>query len=202
MFSKCLIVEDQVIFAESLAISLTATELVRSHSIATSIQKAEEKIKKETFDLVIADLLFPEGNSNELIEALMHLPNRPTVLVLTSLSDPWHLQTVLTQPVDSILVKGESYQNLHAKLKALMPESKPKSISKSKGVELANALLSPREKDVLRALGKGETNQGIAQELGLSVRTVETHRRNIANKLNHRGGELVRLAVHFSDSRS
>ena len=188
-------------FAESLAISLISTNLVRACSIVTSLQKANEKIAKETFDFLIVDLLFPEGSSNELIGLLTHLPNRPKVVVVTSLSDPWHIQSVLTHPVDYIFKKSESFQTLYDKLKPLISGNKPKLTSKNPEIERVNSLLSPREKDVLLAVGQGLTNKEIAGELGLSVRTVETHRRNISKKVNLHGGELMRIAVHYSDTQ-
>jgi DNA-binding NarL/FixJ family response regulator len=45
-------------------------------------------------------------------------------------------------------------------------------------------ILTEREKEVLKALSNGSTNKEIAQKLNISVRTVETHRRNIMQKLN------------------
>jgi DNA-binding NarL/FixJ family response regulator len=48
---------------------------------------------------------------------------------------------------------------------------------------------------VFGLIGKGCTNRAIAAQLGLSLRTVETHRKNITGKLGAKGGELVRLAA-------
>jgi DNA-binding NarL/FixJ family response regulator len=60
----------------------------------------------------------------------------------------------------------------------------------------AAAMLTPRETDVLRLIASGYTNRQIAEELQLSVRTVETHRANIMGKLGLRTrAELVRWAT-------
>jgi DNA-binding NarL/FixJ family response regulator len=48
---------------------------------------------------------------------------------------------------------------------------------------------------VFSLIGKGHTNRAIAELLGLSLRTVETHRKNITVKMGAKGGELVRLAA-------
>jgi len=57
------------------------------------------------------------------------------------------------------------------------------------------AQLTARERDVLRQLGTGAANKQIARALGVSVRTVETHRLNLQRKLAIRGqAELVRYA--------
>lgn len=57
-------------------------------------------------------------------------------------------------------------------------------------------LLSAREHEILRALGAGHSSKQIARELGLSVRTVESHRQNIRRKLDLAGqAELIKYAV-------
>jgi DNA-binding NarL/FixJ family response regulator len=57
-------------------------------------------------------------------------------------------------------------------------------------------MLTPRETDVLRLIASGYTNRQIAEELQLSVRTVETHRANIMGKLGLRTrAELERWAT-------
>lgn len=201
MFTNCLIVEDQAMFAEALAISLSATRLVSSYSIVTSLEEARGIVRRETFDLVVADLLFPDGNSNEFIGTLTRLKSPPKILVVTSLQDPWQLQSVLRYPVDGILTKGEFFQSLRERLEELMPQGpkKPEPVNEEITVKIRE-LLSKREQEVIRAVGGGGTNQDIAGELGLSVRTVETHRKNISNKLKIRAGELFRAAVHFRDA--
>ena len=58
------------------------------------------------------------------------------------------------------------------------------------------ALLTRRERDILQRIGEGLANKQIAQALGLSVRTVETHRLNLKRKLGIEGhAELIRFAV-------
>jgi DNA-binding NarL/FixJ family response regulator len=200
MFTNCLIVEDQTMFAEALAISLVATGLVGKHTIATNLEGAAGMVRRETFDLVVSDLLFPEGNSSEFIGSLTRLKAPPKILVVTSLHDPWHLQSVLKYPVDAIVTKGELFQALRERLEGLMPLGPQKSRPVNQELVRIGKLLSKREQEVLLSVGGGGTNQDIAVELGLSVRTVETHRKNISNKLKIRAGELFRAAVHFRDA--
>ena len=60
-------------------------------------------------------------------------------------------------------------------------------------------LLSPRESEILSALGRGESSKQIARALGLSVRTVETHRQSIKRKLDLEGqAELIKYAVEHA----
>ncbi len=201
MFNNCLIVEDQAMFGEALAISLSSTGLVARRSLVTSLEEAEKIVRRETFDLVVADLLFPGGNSNEFIGMLTRLKSPPKILVVTSLHDPWHLQSLLSYPVDGILTKGELFQSLREMVEELMPQGPKKAKPVNEDIiGYIRESLSMREQEVLHSVGGGGTNQEIAVELGLSVRTVETHRKNISNKLKIRAGELVRAAVHFRDA--
>ncbi|MFZ6847196.1 response regulator [Undibacterium sp. RuRC25W] len=68
--------------------------------------------------------------------------------------------------------------------------------------EDATELLTQREKRILETIATGKSNKSIAQELGLSVRTVETHRLNIKRKLNIEGqADLIRYAINtFSEA--
>jgi DNA-binding NarL/FixJ family response regulator len=67
---------------------------------------------------------------------------------------------------------------------------------RDRGVEDSYELLSPREREVLQLIAEGQSNKDIAQSLGVSVYTVETHRGNILQKLNlHSVPELILYAV-------
>jgi DNA-binding NarL/FixJ family response regulator len=58
--------------------------------------------------------------------------------------------------------------------------------------------LSPRQREILRGLGRGLGNKEIASELGISVKTVETHRARLMEALGcRRASELLRLAVQL-----
>jgi two-component system response regulator NreC len=62
--------------------------------------------------------------------------------------------------------------------------------------EVNGEVLTPRELDVLTLIAEGQTNRDIAEELVISVRTVERHRENIMSKLNlHSRIELVKYAI-------
>jgi DNA-binding NarL/FixJ family response regulator len=63
--------------------------------------------------------------------------------------------------------------------------------------------LTPRERDILNGIGRGQANKDIAAALGVSVRTIETHRLNLRRKLGIEGrAELVKYAVEHSGAQS
>ncbi len=67
------------------------------------------------------------------------------------------------------------------------------------GLGLKAAALSPTERDIMRLLGQGLTSRMIGERLGISPRTVQTHRNNIADKLEVRGvNRLMEIAIRYS----
>jgi DNA-binding CsgD family transcriptional regulator len=64
------------------------------------------------------------------------------------------------------------------------------------------ATLSDRELEIIRLLGKGFTTGEVARELGISGKTVESHRGNLRRKLNlGSGSELLRFALAYAEER-
>ncbi len=58
--------------------------------------------------------------------------------------------------------------------------------------------LTPREREILKLIGEGNTNQEIADQLSLSINTVQTHRSRIMDKLNlHSRAQLMKYAVRM-----
>jgi len=97
------------------------------------------------------------------------------------------------------LLKDEPAQEIITAIDAVMAGRSYFSAAAAVRLSQASALatlLTHRERDVLRHIADGHANKQIAQTLGLSVRTVETHRLNIKRKLGIDGqAELIKYAV-------
>lgn len=167
---------------------------------AEDAEAAIRHLRSHTPDVLILDLNVPERPSLEAIPNMLEASPETRIVVLTMQREPafvrqaLHLGVlgyVLKEAVDDELVQavlraaaGETYMQpaLAAKLAA---ES-----------ESAAADLSERETDVLRLIALGHTNAEIAEKLYISVRTVETHRAHIQQKLGISSrAELVRSAL-------
>lgn len=152
-------------------------------------------------DVLVLDLNMPGSSSLEAIPKIREESPRTQIVVLTMQSEPAYarqalsggaLGYVLKESADAELVEavkaaaaGESYLNprLGAKVAAEPPPGPPDG-------------LSEREVEVLRMIAFGHTNAQIAEKLYLSVRTVETHRAHIQQKLRLSDrSELVRYAL-------
>ena len=136
-------------------------------------------------DLLILDLSLPDKPGQLVAEALAQVNPNARLIVLSAQASSFvcapGLQTILHAVVDKI----EAFETLSAEINDLL------QIDNTARSER----LTPREHDVLQQIGQGLTNNQISGALQISVRTVETHRKNLALKLGLKGAELVRYAT-------
>ena len=158
-------------------------------------------------DIVLLDLNMPGPGGIEVTRRLREQLPETRVLVLTVHEDEGLLREaidsgasgyIIKRAVESELInairavaRGEMY--IHPSMtRALLQEPAQRTRTPSG----AHESLTPRETDVLRLIVRGYTNRQAAEELGLSVRTVETHRANLMGKLALESRvELVRWAA-------
>jgi two-component system response regulator NreC len=155
---------------------------------AGDVESARRYVRGHHPDVLVLDLNMPGGSSLEAIPGLRSESPETQIVVLTMQNEPAYarqalgagvLGYVLKESADAELVEavrraaaGDSFLNprLGAKVAAEPPPGPPDG-------------LSEREVQVLRMIALGHTNAEIAEQLYLSVRTVETHRAHIQQKL-------------------
>ena len=156
-------------------------------------------------DVVLLDVVMPGRSGIEAIPDLLKESPETRVLVLSMQDDPAYVREafgagakgyVLKEAVDAEVVGAirevaEGRQYVHPALGARLIAAEAEERSRAE-----EDPLSDREREVLRLLALGHTNQEIAEALFLSVRTVETHRAHIMQKLRiSTRAELVRYAL-------
>ncbi len=168
---------------------------------AGDLDSARRYVRGHHPDVLVLDLNMPGGSSLEAIPDIRAECPETQIVVLTMQQEPAYarhalgagaLGYVLKEAADAELVEavrraaaGERYLNprLGARVAAEPPPGQPDG-------------LSEREVEVLRLIALGHTNGEIAEQLYLSVRTVETHRAHIQQKLNLSSrAELVGYAL-------
>jgi len=168
---------------------------------AEDIDSARRYVRGHHPDVLVVDLNMPGGSTLEAIPAIRAESPDTQIVVLTMQNEPAYarealsagaLGYVLKEGADAELVEavrrasaGDTFLNprLGAKVAAEPPPGPPGG-------------LSEREVEVLRMIALGHTNAEIAETLYLSVRTVETHRAHIQQKLRlGTRSELVRYAL-------
>lgn len=149
--------------------------------------------------LALMDLNMPGVGGLELTALLHERYPQIAVLVLSMHDNPEYMVQAVKAGARGYLLKDEPAQEIITAIDAVMAGRSYFSAAAAVRLSQASApatLLTQRERDVLRHIAGGHANKQIAQALGLSVRTVETHRLNIKRKLGIDGqAELIKYAV-------
>jgi DNA-binding NarL/FixJ family response regulator len=178
---RCLIVEDQVMFLQLLRSML---EAVPGLSVVASATTQADAIafcrSDDPPDLVILDLALPDGDGLAVAQALAeHHPN-PQVVVLSGQASSFVCPAALQPLIAGVVDKTSAFHQLTSVLERCLPQSAEP--------------LTPRQQEIYGLIGQGLTNKEIAKTTNLSIATVETHSKAIAQKLGVSGAELVRQA--------
>jgi two-component system response regulator NreC len=205
MSIRVLIVDDHAVVRSGLRRVLEAEGDLEVVGEAGDMRTAVFETRGQKPDVVLMDLVMPGGSGIEATAAVLKEAPEANVLVLSMQDDPRYVREafeagasgyVLKEAADAEVVGairevagGGRYVHpaLGARLVAADAEERARAEADP---------LSDREHEVLRLLALGHTNQEIAKMLYLSVRTVETHRAHVMQKLRlTTRAELVRYAI-------
>jgi two-component system, NarL family, response regulator NreC len=198
---RIVLADDHAVVRSGLRLLLDSESCFEVVAEAGDLEAARRYVRGHRPDVLVLDLNMPGGSSLEAIPSIRAQMPQTQIVVLTMQQEPAFARRalgagaigyVLKEAADDELVEavrraasGESYLNprLGARLASEPPPGPPDD-------------LSEREVDVLRLIALGHTNAEIAGKLYLSVRTVETHRAHIQQKLNLSSrAELVGYAL-------
>jgi two-component system, NarL family, response regulator NreC len=209
---RLFIADDHALFRQSLK---TVLEMDGGFTVigeASDGRDALHAIEQSSPDIALIDFGLPLLNGLEVCRRLKRIRSRTRVVVLASRGQESLLLRSMDSGVAGYLLKESDLQELTVALKKvnagfsyLTPslEGKPLDLylRRMRRTESSPSpdLLTSRERELLQLVGEGYTNREIAEQLCLSVKTVEAHESNICAKLNVRGrAGLVRHAIHAS----
>lgn len=197
MPTRCLIVEDEVMFAQMLAGMLRGIPTLEVVGIAHSCSDALADCHELEPDLLVLDLALPDGDGADVAHALARTHPDSRSIILSGQAATFVVPRSLREHVHAVVDKTKAYSVLQREVLQFLAAKNGSASSVN-----PNAALSKREREVFRELGRGQTNKEIADRLGISPATVALHRKRVASKLNARGSELVRLATlhHRADA--
>jgi DNA-binding NarL/FixJ family response regulator len=202
---RVLIVDDHAVVRSGLHLLLDAEEAIEVVGEAGDVRTAVFEAREKKPDVVLMDVVMPGQSGIEGVPLVLKEAPGAKVLVLSMQDDPRYVREafaagasgyVLKEAVDSDVVAavqevaaGGRY--VHPALGARLVSSEAEALAREEADPL-----SEREREVLRLLALGHTNQEIAGMLYISVRTAETHRAHIMQKLGLASrAELVRYAI-------
>ena len=198
---RLLVADDHAILRAGLRMLLGLQSDLAVAGEASNGVEVVEKARELQPDIVLMDLTMPGPPSGDVIRQVRRDCPKTRVLVLTMHDDPAYLASAMAAGAGGYVVKkvidvellsairavhaGRTFVDLTQSLDSAphVGPSKPKHLSR-------------REREVLRLLAEGHSNQQVAARIKVGVKTVETHRTRLSEKLGLKGrAELYRFAL-------
>jgi len=175
---------------------------------AANGREALEKAVKLKPDVLVADISMPELDGIEVTRQIRESLPEIKVLVLTMHESEHMVRRALQSGANGYLLKSDIVEYLPKAVKAIAENKRfltPKICeivlqsflnAGNKPEEEKTGRLTPRELEIIRLLAQGQSNKELSAQLGITVRTVETHRSKIMLKLGlHSLAELIHYAM-------
>lgn len=195
MVLRCLILEDQVMFAQLLGTMLEPVRDLEIAGLARSCREGLQLCRQLRPDLIILDLALPDGDGTAVARAALQMNPDCRILVLSAEASAFVCPPDLEPSVANVIDKTTTYDTLTASLAEVLSQIQGERASRAAATCNPMSLLTPRQQQVFRLIGRGLQNKEIARALDLEVNTVETHRKEIARRLAVSGAELMHLAA-------
>jgi two-component system response regulator NreC len=202
---RVLIVDDHAVFRAGLKLLIDAEDGLEAVGEAGSARDAIFQARALEPDVVLLDIVMPDQSGLDAMPTLLHERPEMKVLILSMQDDPQYIRQAFAAGASGYILKEAADTEVVAAIRQVAEGSSyvhPAVGATLVAAETAEARraqedpLSDREHEVLRLLALGHTNQEIAAQLYISVRTAETHRAHIMQKLRLSSrAELVRYAL-------
>ena len=221
---RVLLADDHDILRQGLKLLLSLQQEIQIVGEARTGREAVDMVRDLQPDVVVMDITMPDMDGLEACRLIRSQYPLMQVLILTMHESEEYFLQALRMGAAGYLVKKAAPSDLHMAIhavahggaflypglaKALIrayvsdsPATTPAPLQqdKARASSLAQELrnLTPREIEVLKLVAEGHTSQEIADQLVLSIKTVQAHRANIMEKLGLRDiTQLVRFAIRY-----
>ncbi|WP_109830684.1 response regulator transcription factor [Reichenbachiella versicolor] len=199
---KVILADDHVIVRNGIKILLESDGEVEVIAEASNGAEALDKAKEYQPDILISDIRMPIMNGIEATAKLKNVAPNTKALILSMHDDEEYIIKSVESGASGYLLKDTTKDEFLKALRAILDGQKyfsgdisnilvnnylnireqPAATSKIKSIE-NEYHITKREKQILQMVYNGHSNKSIADELGKSIRTIETHRFNIMKKL-------------------
>lgn len=204
------LVDDHPIFRHGLARFIEAEPGLKICGEASSAALALDSLRKVKADVAVVDIVLPGANGLELIKHLRTEHPTLPILVVSAHDEQLYALRALRAGAAGYVMKREAESVFLEALRKVIAGGVYVSpnfgdqliykVARSEGDPAHSPLdaLTDREMEVLQLIGGGKGSRQIAEELHLSVKTIESHRLHIKEKLHLQSStELVRFALEF-----
>jgi DNA-binding NarL/FixJ family response regulator len=200
-----LIVDDHAVVRAGLRLLLEAEDGLEPVGEAGTARDAVFRARSTKPDVILLDVVMPDQTGLDVLPTLLHEHPDTKVLILSMQDDPQYVRQAFAAGASGYVLKEAADTEVVAAIREVARGGRyvhPELGARLVDAETAAARraeedpLSDREREVLRLLALGHTNQEISKQLYISVRTAETHRAHIMQKLRLSSrAELVRYAL-------
>jgi DNA-binding NarL/FixJ family response regulator len=210
---KVLIVDAHPIVRQGLRLMINEEPDLTVIGEAQSEREARSAIRELEPDVVIVDLSLAQGDGLELVRDVhAHHAGLP-MLVLSMHDELIYAERLLAAGASGYIMKQAASDQLLVALRKVLAggvylsETLAQNLERSRGPNAAGAAdpvkrLSNRELQILGLIGRGQSSREAAEGLGLSVKTVETHRQSLKRKLNlSTNAQLLQYAINWYANR-
>jgi DNA-binding NarL/FixJ family response regulator len=209
MKKTILLADDHKIIRDGLQSLLESQNDYEVVGEATDGRTAVKLAKELRPDIVIMDIGLPELNGVEATRQIKSQDEGVKIIALSMHSDATYVGRMLKAGASAYLLKEGAFEELadaiaevlrnrtylSRGITGVVVEDYVQRLTKQ-GEEQKSAILTPKEREVLQLIAEGHSTKEIAAALHVSVKTIETHRHNIMNRLDIRSiAQLTKFAI-------
>ena len=202
-----LLIDDHELVRSLVAAAIRQTEGFEVCGEASNAEQALEVVRRTKPHVVVLDSMLPGQQGPEAVEGILRVSPYSRVLMFSGVTDPLALRRALGAGARGFVSKAAPFQELIEGIRSVHAGSifcgagsrrlVQRIIQDLPGSEPANPI-STRERDVLSGIARGLSSKEIATQLGLSVFTIENHRRRIMDRTGiHSIAGLTLLALEM-----
>ena len=205
---KIILADDHAILRAGLRSLINKEPAFKVAGEAGDGEELLDQLKSIKADLIVMDLSMPRVDGLAAIKEIRQKFPKIKILVLTMQKDHEHFKRAMMYGANGFLLKDDAYEQLVLAVKMILKGKKFVSPSVAtleterfiRSLDETDApsleILSKREKEILKLIARGLPNKAIAVRFKISIRTVETHRANLTNKLGIKNtAGLVKYAL-------
>lgn len=207
MSIKVLVADDHKVVREGLRTLIEKQPGMEVIAEAENGRMALKLIKKLSPDIALMDIAMPDLNGIEATRQIVAEAPGTKVIALSMHSDRQFVTRMMSAGASGYLLKDCAFEEVARAIRSVMARQtylSPEIVSivvkaflrRSEPSDSMLSVISPREREVLQLIAEGKTTKQIALRLHISAKTVDTHRRNIMDKLDiHSIAELTKYAI-------
>jgi len=185
--TRVIIVDDHPMVAEGIEAILETYDDLDVAAVLNSGQGAIDRVKELQPDVILLDLNMPGMNGLSATEIILERRPETRILILSMHDSPEYISTALNHGAKGYVLKDVPTEEIKTAIDTLMQGNEYLCTGARRSLKprIANEqdALTSREQQILLELAQGKSNKEVGEILNISVRTVETHRKNLKRKL-------------------